>query len=139
MHVGGRGRAGYTMMLPIEQNWIVQTVAVPTCNQSGCTYYESNYRYIANPIWWTGIQPGFGPGVLQGRQSGSDETTVIGCAGPFFTRTLTRLTFTAPDGTPGCSASGVQPAVAVVFAGGVDCANAVANDVRIRIKITGKL
>jgi RHS repeat-associated protein len=99
MRVGGRGRAGYTMMLPIEQNWIVQTVAVPTCNQSGCTYYESNYRYIANPLWWTGIQPGFGPGVLQGRQSGSDETTVIGCAGPFFTRTLTRLTFTAPDGT----------------------------------------
>src|SRR5215813_6748206 len=52
MQIGGRGRAGYTMMLPIEQNWIVQTVAVPTCDQSGCTYYESNYRYIANPLWW---------------------------------------------------------------------------------------
>lgn len=99
MRVGGRDRAGYTMMLPIEQNWVVQTVAVPTCNQSGCTYYESDYRYIANPIWWTGLRPGFGPGVLQGRQAGSDETTVIGCASPFFTRTLTRLTFTAPDGT----------------------------------------
>lgn len=99
MRIGGRGRAGYTMMLPIEQNWSVQTVAVPTCDQSGCTYYESNYRYIANPVWWTGILPGYGPGVLQGRQAGSDETTVIGCAGSFFTRTLTRLTFTAPDGT----------------------------------------
>jgi RHS repeat-associated protein len=86
------------MMLPFEQNWIVQTVAVPTCDQSGCTYYESNYQYIANPIWWTGIQPGYGPGVLQGRQSGSDEA-VAGCAGPFFTKTLTRLTFAAPDGT----------------------------------------
>lgn len=41
MQIGGRGRAGYTM-LPIEQNWNVQTVAVPTCNQSGCTYSESN-------------------------------------------------------------------------------------------------
>jgi hypothetical protein len=100
MRVGGRGRAGYTMMLPIEQNWIVQTVAVPTCDQSGCTYYESNYRYIANPLWWTGIQPGYGPGVLQGRQAGSDEATVVGCAGPFFTRTLTRLTFTAKGDLP---------------------------------------
>ena len=59
MKVGGRGKAGYEMMLPIEQNWRVETVAVPHCDQSGCGYYESDYRYIANPIWWTGIRARF--------------------------------------------------------------------------------
>src|ERR1043165_7731372 len=60
MQIGGRGRAGYTMMLLIEQHWQEQTISVPTCDQSGCTYYDSNVHYIANPIWWTGILPGFG-------------------------------------------------------------------------------
>jgi RHS repeat-associated protein len=99
MQIGGRGHAGYTMMLNIEQHWQVQTVAVPTCDFSGCTYPESNYRYIANPIWWTGIRPGFSPGVLQGRQSGSDAFFSAGCANTIYNKTLTRLTFTAPDGT----------------------------------------
>jgi YD repeat-containing protein len=97
MKVGGRGKAGYEMMLPIEQNWRVETVAVPHCDQSGCGYYESDYRYIANPIWWTGIRPGFGPGVLQGRQSG-DGGSVTSCGFTYY-ETLTRLTFTASDGT----------------------------------------
>jgi hypothetical protein len=100
MRIGGRGSAGYTMMLAIEQNWQVQTVAVPTCNQSGCSYPLSNYRYIANPIWWTGIRPGFSPGVLQGRQSGTPPAYAAeGCSGPIHVKTLTRLTFTGPDGT----------------------------------------
>jgi YD repeat-containing protein len=97
--ISGRGRAGYMITLPIEQNWIVQTVPVPTCDQSGCTYHESNYRYIANPIWWTGLRPGFGPGVLQGRQAGDDVASVTGCSGGVYASTLTRLTFTGPDGT----------------------------------------
>src|SRR4030095_12705288 len=46
MQIGGRGRAGYTMTLPIEQKWQVVTVAVPTCNQSGCSYPTGNYKYI---------------------------------------------------------------------------------------------
>ncbi|HEX7771347.1 MAG TPA: hypothetical protein VF435_02940, partial [Pyrinomonadaceae bacterium] len=87
------------MMLPIEQHWQVETVAVPTCDWSGCFYYESNYRYIANPIWWTGIQPGFGPGVLQGRLTGSDPFYNQACTGFIYNKTLTRLTFTTPDGT----------------------------------------
>ncbi|HEU4713078.1 MAG TPA: RHS repeat-associated core domain-containing protein [Pyrinomonadaceae bacterium] len=100
MQIGGRGSAGYTMMLPIEQRWQVQTVAVPTnCGANGCTYSESNYQYIANPIWWTGIRPGFGPGVLQGRQSGSDPFFLEACGGYIYNKTLTRLTFTGPDGT----------------------------------------
>ena len=100
MQIGGRGTAGYTMMLPIEQHWQVKTVAVPTCDWSGCTYPESNYRYIANPVWWDGIRPGFSPGVLQGRRAGtSPGNWASGCPGPIYLKTLTRLTFTAPDGT----------------------------------------
>lgn len=100
MHIGGRGSAGYTMMLTLEQQWQVQTVAVPICNQSGCSYPESNYRYIANPIWWSGIRPGFSPGVLQGRQSGTAPAYAAeGCSGPIHFKTLTRLTFTGADGT----------------------------------------
>ncbi len=99
MQVGGRGGAGYTMMLPIEQHWQVITVAVPTCGPTGCTYPEANYRYIANPLWWTGVRPGFSPGVLQGRQSGSQPIYLQACGGHVFSKTLTRLTFTAPNGT----------------------------------------
>ncbi len=102
MHIGGRGSAGYTMMLPIEQHWRVQTVPVPSfCDQSGnCTYYDSDYKYIANPNWWTGIVPGNGPGVLQGRETGDYAMQVNGCAGNgVFHWTLTRLTFTGADGT----------------------------------------
>ena len=100
MHIGGRGSAGYTMTVPIEQHWIVQTVAIPTCNQSGCTYNPANYKYIANPVWWTGLLPGYGPGVLVGRQSGDDLLSVTGCgSGVVFRNTITRLTFTGPDGT----------------------------------------
>jgi hypothetical protein len=87
------------MMLNIEQHWEVQTVAVPTCGFTGCTYPEGDYRYIANPIWWTGLRPGFGPGVLQGRQSGSDPHHEPACSNTIYDKTLTRLTFTAPDGT----------------------------------------
>jgi len=97
--IGGRGRAGYTMMLPIEQHWRPETVAVPTCNQSGCTYYESDYRYIANPVWWTGLLPRYGPGVLQGRHAGSGSASAEGCSVSPYYFTLTRLTFSAPDGT----------------------------------------
>ena len=100
MQIGGRGKAGYSMMLPIEHHWQVKTVAVPTCDWSGCTYLESNYRYIANPIWWDGIRPGFSPGVLQGRQGGIwPGNWAQGCSGAIYYKTLTRLTFTAPDGT----------------------------------------
>jgi RHS repeat-associated protein len=99
MHIGGRGSAGYTMTLPIEQHWRVITVPVPHCDQTGCTYYDSETRYIADPNWWTGIQPGYGPGVLQGRQAGDYAANVQGCSLGVFHLTLTRLTFTAADGT----------------------------------------
>jgi RHS repeat-associated protein len=101
MHIGGRGRAGYTMMLPIEQHWRVITVAHPTnCGMNGCTWSPADYQYVANPIWWTGLLPGFSPGVLQGRQGGNNAGyPAEGCSNALYHETLTRLTFTAPDGT----------------------------------------
>jgi RHS repeat-associated protein len=99
MQIGGRGRAGYTMMLPFEQQWQIQTVPVPTCNQSGCTYYESDIRYPVNPEGWGGAVAGFLPVGVGGRQSGSDASTAEGCSLPFFTKTLTRLTVATADGT----------------------------------------
>src|SRR5262245_32150815 len=56
--IGGRGSAGYTITLPIEQKWQVLTFAVP--------FPGSNP--ILSPIgeFWPGLEPGYGPGVLQG-------------------------------------------------------------------------
>jgi YD repeat-containing protein len=101
LHIGGRGSTGYTMTLPIEQHWNVQTIPIPHCDMNGCTYDPADYRHIANPVWWTGgLLPGYGPGVMVGRQSGANLFSVEGCAsGVVFDKTLTRLTFTGPDGT----------------------------------------
>ncbi len=45
--------------------------------------------FDVTPDWWEGLRPGYGPGVLQGRVARQ------GRSGP----TLSRLTFTASDGT----------------------------------------
>jgi RHS repeat-associated protein len=100
MQIGGRGRAGYTMTLSLERQWQVRTIAIPTCNQSGCTYYESNYNYTAYPSSWNSLRPGLGPGILLARQSGIGAGySAQGCSNPIYYQTLTRLTFIGPDGT----------------------------------------
>ena len=50
------------------------------------------------PGWWQGLTNGYGTGVLEGRRAGYGEFT---CADgtTIYSQTLTRLTFTAPDGT----------------------------------------
>jgi RHS repeat-associated protein len=82
LKVGGRGSAGYTMALPIEQVWTSQL------ND------PNNFTGMPSYNWWDGIKPGYGPGVLQARHQseGCYETfqTVYG---------TTRLTFTTSDGT----------------------------------------
>jgi YD repeat-containing protein len=87
LQVGGRGGASYTMMLAVEHKWRV----------------DHNYEFGVHwpsPNWWGYGKPGYGPGVLQGRQ------THEGCGdggpwpgGQVQTGSLTTLTFTAPDGT----------------------------------------
>ena len=56
LHIGGRGEAQYTMMLPIETHWRV-------LNRS------NDYQEIWLPTdsTWYGDKPGYGPGMLEER------------------------------------------------------------------------
>jgi hypothetical protein len=51
LKIGGRGKAGYTMMLKIERKWRIEHVVRPTgCGQFGCSGVE--HLYLQNPNWW---------------------------------------------------------------------------------------
>ena len=91
--VSGRGAARHMSMLKIDQTW---TVVTNFNDQTGA------YTYIPEPNWWEGIRPGYGPGVLQARHGGDGALRCGSSFTGFFnvvTKTLTRLTFTASDGT----------------------------------------
>lgn len=85
------------MFLKVERHWVVNSQRyIVSCYPSNiCTY---DYTYYPNEYWWEGIKPGYGAGVLQGRQTG---VVVTACPSypEGYQQTLTRLTFTAPDGT----------------------------------------
>src|SRR5437588_1772623 len=90
--IGGRGGAGYTMTLPIEQRWTIDHYVDPDSGQTIDT---------PNGNWWEVIKPGYYPGVMQRRIVGS---TTVNCGTQqlpirVWKKTITRLTFTANDGT----------------------------------------
>ena len=95
--VGGRGGAGYTITLLIEQKWRIERFAEPFPGQPP----------ILTPVgnWWGELKPGYGPGVMEGRRGGyGDWYQEVYCgsaadASRVYLDTLTRLTFTAGDGT----------------------------------------
>jgi YD repeat-containing protein len=100
LQIGGRGAAGYTMTLAMDaKKWQVrhsQTTNILTGDQLD-TYFPS-------PSYWGGLRPGYGPGVLQGRAGGIDPIQTCPAPGGgvikgIYQLTLTRLTFTGPDGT----------------------------------------
>jgi RHS repeat-associated protein len=81
----GRGDARYAMSLPIETHWSTR-------------HFENDYLEADYPEMnvWYGPRPGYGPGVLIGRQVND------GICAPYNygqTTTLTRLTFKAPGDT----------------------------------------
>ena len=87
LQVGARGGAGYTMTLNFDQRWRV------------ITFRDSDpVEYFLSPEsdWFDGYKAGYGPGILQGRRVG---TNYLACPLPVWGPTLTRLTFTTPDGT----------------------------------------
>lgn len=114
-NVGGRGDAGYTLVLPVEQRWIVRHyTSVYPCQVPGTSGMCSNEFFVPTFNFHEGQRPGFGPGVLQGHRTGgfniSNATCLVYGAGTVLpclyqlgarvegTRnTLTRLTFTAND------------------------------------------
>jgi RHS repeat-associated protein len=103
--IAGRGSAGYKMTLPIEQKWRVSSVMDP----QWIAYYDGGgpplpppttpeFQDFPVPNWWTGIKPGYGPGVMHGRMAQFGEQDCPDSTTRAYW-TLTRLTFTAPDGT----------------------------------------
>ncbi|HJS23765.1 MAG TPA: hypothetical protein VJ751_05290, partial [Pyrinomonadaceae bacterium] len=103
LSLGGRGGAGYTMTLPLEQKWRINVVAtyVIVYEDGGNEPLpdpQVTYHYFPSANWWTGIKPGYGPGVMHGRVAQFDSQ-VCPDSTMRAVQTLTRLTFTAPDGT----------------------------------------
>jgi RHS repeat-associated protein len=84
--ISGRGGAGYVLSLPIQTRWR--------------TVHKSNdQQMIEIPVsnWWTFHPRGYGAGQLEGRVATDPDRP---CPPLFHTTTLlSRLTFTAPDGT----------------------------------------
>ncbi len=118
LKVGGRGVAGYTMTLPIDQTWTARQFTIAyQCMNATCPGPATYYNATLN--WWTGTRPGFTAGVVQGRrvggfdtQPGSPAPDLWGVGHRYFpatvsggnnivvigTReTLSRLTFIGPD------------------------------------------
>ena len=91
------------MTLPVEQKWVmhVQPIYQYVYEDGGngpLPDPQVSYLYFPTANWWSGIRPGYGPGVLQGRVAQLDAQV---CPDSVMraVMTLTRLTFTAPDGT----------------------------------------
>lgn len=92
LRVGGRGTASYTMTLRSNIRW--------TVNQD----FDAYGAPILTPTfnWWLPVDVGYGPGVMVGRQQVGEQCQLGDePPGPYVTNTytLTRLTFTAADGT----------------------------------------
>ena len=92
LRVGGRGGAGYPVTLHVEQKWTVHREKI-----------EPHYpwSYWAEPGWWSEEGTGwrtFDAGRLHVRRGGS-ENFVQTCGNYIHAKTLSRVTFSAPDGT----------------------------------------
>src|SRR5215203_378703 len=90
--VSGRGGARMPVMLPISGKWRISDLTIPQFN-GGVIHH-----YLPLQSWWENNERKYSPGSLAGRQAGLDE---IECPDgtKVFGYSITRLTFTAPDGT----------------------------------------
>ena len=90
--VAGRGGAQAPVMLPIEGKWRVSDLTIP---QFGGGVI---HKYLPIQSWWENNERKYSAGTVAGRQMGFDTMTCPDNTN-IFVLTLTRLTFTAPDGT----------------------------------------
>ena len=100
LQVGGRGEAGYTVMLPIQRKWRVnKTVTDSRIGCEACEEHIVTYAINANSDWWHPEIGEFGPGMMAARYSGFN--LIQGCFADsrHWQKALTRLTFTTADGT----------------------------------------
>lgn len=103
LKVGGRGGAQTGINLALDSiHWTVEHEPGSGESETYDPYHPGTHPPIiggggtgtppvfeVTPEWWEGLRPGYGPGVLQGRIARTMNRTT----------TLTRLTFTAADGT----------------------------------------
>jgi RHS repeat-associated protein len=98
LHIGGRGGAQTTMMLALNtKSWRV----LHTIHNPGSENPMDVYAPVQDS-WWL-QDPGYGPGVMEGRHSGY-QLLAPSCApsqttNPVYKYTVTQLTFRASDGT----------------------------------------
>jgi RHS repeat-associated protein len=107
LKIGGRGSAGYTMMLAVStKKWQVRNEPGLDTNGDGGPGIADKFT----PEWkqWNTLNVGYGPGVMQGRKTGSGtyvkktcDTCPVLCQRreALHMYSLTRLTFISPDGT----------------------------------------
>ena len=92
LSIAGRGGAHMPVLLPIEGKWRVLDIALPQA--------DGSFKHVYMPVqsWWENNDRKYRPGSLIARQGSLEEmqcpdnTTI-------YAITLTRLTFTGPDGT----------------------------------------
>lgn len=87
LKMGGRGSAAIPIVYKHEQIWRDETYYA--CQPCGPLYYPT-YN------WWTTVRPIYGMGFLEARDS---QDASQSCPEPIEVYSLTRLTFTAADGT----------------------------------------
>jgi hypothetical protein len=87
--ITGRGDARMTMTLPIERRWTVR-------KRGGS--HEVAISYQVEGDSWSPLKPGYGPGVL-GTRKAVQEVQKNAQGQITKQRSVTRFTFTAPDGT----------------------------------------
>ncbi len=90
--LAGRGGAKMPIMLPIEAKWRVLDLAIPQPDGS------FNHHYMPVQSWWENNDRKYRPGSVVARQ-GSFDVTPCPDSTTVNALTLTRLTFTSPDGT----------------------------------------
>jgi RHS repeat-associated protein len=91
VHIGGRGAAGYTMMVPFNtKHWGITHPRMPA---------PPSDIWVPAATWWWPFPPGYGLGVLFARTSGPRAGQLTGCPSELLQYALTRLTFVAADGT----------------------------------------
>jgi RHS repeat-associated protein len=89
LKLGGRGAASYTAALSINARpWIITS-----------QMYQLGRYYHSPTEYFSGMEPGYGPGVLQIRRSGDYVYQETHDQNYYYGYTLTRLTFSSSDGT----------------------------------------
>lgn len=90
--VTGRGEAASPLMVPIERKWRVLDIHLPQPDDS--------IKHVYTPVasLWKTLPVLYNPGSVEGRHAGYDVTACPDNTA-VFTQSLTRITFTVPDGT----------------------------------------